>query len=180
MDERVLIEDLPWLRLSVEHVLLPNGNQIKDFYKIQLPEYAVVAAETFEGLIITVEQYKHAVGNVIYNLPAGYVDSGETPLDCAKRELCEETGYSAERWIHLGTFFVDGNRGCWKMHAFLALNAYYVSPPQDDALEQLRVILKSKKDVLRSLLKGHFVTLAPALTLSLALLNPSFALTESK
>lgn len=180
MERRDLIEDLPWLKLSVECVLLPNGQKIKNFYQVHLPEYAVIVAQTLEGLVIIEQQYKHAAGKVILNLPAGYLNSNELPLACAQRELLEETGFKGESWYHLGTFCVDGNRGCGKMHAFVAVGAYRVSEPNNEATEELDIIFKKPDETLRLLLDGEIVTLGSALALSLAFLSPSSPLVKNE
>lgn len=91
-----------------------------NFYQIDVPEYTVIVAQTQEGTIVMERQYKHAVGKIILNLPSGYLESNESPLNCAQCELLEETVFKAESWCHLGSFCVDGNRGCGKMHAFVA------------------------------------------------------------
>ena len=169
---RNVIEDLPWLKISAEHILLPNGQRIDKFYQIYLPEYAVIVAQTQEGLIIMEHQYKHAVGKIILNLPAGYLNSNEPPLVCAQRELLEETGFKAESWCHLGSFWVDGNRGCGKMHAFVASSACRIEKPENQDTEELEVILKKPEDALRSLLDGEIVILGSAFALSLAFLSP--------
>ena len=169
---QIIIKDLPWLKVSVEHVLLPNGKEIDNFYQIHLPEYAVIVAQTQEGLIVMERQYKHAIGKIILNLPAGYLNLNESPLACAQRELLEETGFKAKNWYHLGSFLVDGNRGCGKMHAFAASGAYRITEPQNEDTEEVEVVLKKPEDAVQSLLGGEMVTLGPALALSLAFLSP--------
>ncbi len=168
-----LLEDLPWLKISVDSVLLPNGKEIENFYQIELPEYAVVVAQTEDGLILMERQYKHAIGKIILNLPSGYLDSHETPLACAQRELLEETGFMANSWQHLGSFCVDGNRGCGKMHAFAASGAYCAAEPQNEDTEEIEVIQKKPEDVLRALIHGELETLGPAFAVGLAFLCPS-------
>ncbi len=180
LKSRDLMEDMPWLKLSVEHVLLPNGTEIENFYQIHLPEYAVVVAQTREGLVIMERQYKHATGEVILNLPAGYLDPDETPAACARRELLEETGFKAESWHHLGTFCVDGNRGCGKMHAFVGVGAFRFSEPCSEEAEELEVLLRKPEDALRSLLNGEIITVGAAIALSLAFLSPSSPLSKSR
>ena len=70
------------LKVMVDTVTLPNGME--------------------DGSIIFVKQYRYAVGSVLYELPAGKLDKpDEDPLDCAKRELSEETGYTAKNWQKL-------------------------------------------------------------------------------
>jgi len=158
---------------------LPNGKEVNNFYQIELPEYTVIVAQTQEGLIIMERQYKHAVGKIILNLPAGYLDANESSITCAQRELLEETGFTAESWHHLGTFWVDGNRGCGTMHAFVASGAYRIAEPQDDDMEELEVILMKPEDALRSLLDGEMITMGAACALSLAFLSP-FVTNNSK
>lgn len=177
---RNLLEDLPWLKISVEHVLLPNGTEIENFYQIELPEYSVVVAQTREGLIIMERQYKHATGEIILNLPSGYLGPDETPLACAQRELLEETGFKAENWHHLGTFCVDGNRGCGKVHAFVAIGAHPVSEPQKEDTEDLEVLFRKPEEALKALFSGEIVTVGPAIALSLAFLSPSSPLRDKK
>ncbi len=59
---------------------------------------AVILPARPDGAILLVRQYRHAAGRSLWELPAGTVDAGETPLACARRELTEETGYQARRW----------------------------------------------------------------------------------
>jgi ADP-ribose pyrophosphatase len=58
-----------------------------------------------DGRLVTVFQYRHSIADSILEFPAGTLEKGEDPLDCAKRELAEETGYAAKDWAKLGTLF---------------------------------------------------------------------------
>jgi len=168
-----ILDARPWLELSVEHVRLPDGREIERFYRVGLPEYAVVAALTEDGLVVMERQYKHAVGRVVCNLPAGYIDDGEGPLAGAKRELLEETGYAAKNWRRLGSFWVDGNRGCGRMHAFAAWDARRVCDDKNcDEVEEVEVMLVEPAEALRKLWDGEIVTMGSALAMSLAFLLP--------
>jgi ADP-ribose pyrophosphatase len=167
-----IVSDQPWLELSVERVCLPDGNEIERFYQVGLPEYAVIVALTEDGLVVMERQYKHAVGRVVCNLPAGYLDDGEGPLAGAKRELLEETGYAAKNWRRLGSFWVDGNRGCGRMHAFVAWNARRVCGDKNcDEVEEVEVMLVEPAEALRKLRNGQLVTMGSALAMSLAFLS---------
>jgi ADP-ribose pyrophosphatase len=167
-----LIEDLPWLKVSVDHVLLPNGKELNNFYQIYLPEYAVIVAQTQDGFIIMEHQYKHAVGKTTINLPAGYLNLNESPLEGAQRELLEETGFKARNWHYLGSYRVDGNRGCGRMNAFVATGAYPIQEPDNEETEELEVILKKPEEALQLLVNGEIVIMGSALALSLAFLSP--------
>ena len=85
----------PWVRLSLQQIRLPNGQVVSDYHRVEMPEYAVIYAETTGGKIIVERQYKHGIGQVSLTLPAGLVESQEDTFQASQRELREETGYSA-------------------------------------------------------------------------------------
>lgn len=58
-----------------------------------------------DGKVLFVEQYRPAAARLVLELPAGTIDLGEPPIECARRELQEETGYSAETWETLGHIY---------------------------------------------------------------------------
>jgi ADP-ribose pyrophosphatase len=58
-----------------------------------------------DGQVLLVEQYRPAAGRLMLELPAGTIDRGEPPIECAQRELQEETGYSAQHWETLGHLY---------------------------------------------------------------------------
>ena len=80
------------LDLSIETVRLPNG-ATADVELIAHPGAAAVVPFTDDRTVIMIRQYRHAVGGVIYEIPAGTLRPGEDPRDCARREVEEEIGY---------------------------------------------------------------------------------------
>ena len=87
--------------LFQENVLLPNGAAV-NLDVIRHPGAAAIVPLTRDLTVIMLEQYRHAVGGSIWEIPAGTLDSDELPLACAQRELTEETGYTAASWQKLG------------------------------------------------------------------------------
>lgn len=168
LSRRELFNAPPWVKVAVEEVRLPNGRVVTDFYEVALPDFAMIVAQTTAGSIVTLHQYKHGVRRVSTMLPAGLVEEGEDPLACAQRELREETGYEAPRWRSLGTFLMDGNRGCGHAHIFLAQGARSVAPPVADELEPLEVVLAPPDDLVRAVLSGEVAVLAHAAAFMLA------------
>src|SRR5207253_5518562 len=117
---------------------LPTERIIYAFSPVVLPDFAAVSPVTEAGEFVRVRGYKHGLGRAALSVPAGLMHPGEPPLDAARRELLEETGYEAADWKRLGTFVVDGNRQCGTMYVFLAKNARPTRPPQQDDTEELQ------------------------------------------
>lgn len=83
------------IQLRVDTVEVPN----RGYQKREIIEHkgdVAIVALTSDNKIVLVKQYRKAVEKELYELPAGKIEIGETPLDCAMRELKEETGYSAD------------------------------------------------------------------------------------
>src|SRR5712691_10108779 len=120
---RVLLSRPPWMEVGVERVELPDGRIVDDFLWLKTRDFAMTVAVTPDGQVVLERSYKHGPRNVALSLPAGFVETTETPDHAARRELLEETGYTADRWRPLGSFTVDGNYGLCVAHIFLAQNA---------------------------------------------------------
>lgn len=90
---------------------LPTGQIIDDWQWIITPDFINVVLITEAGEFVCFRQTKYAVDGVSLAIVGGYLEEGEDPLDAAKREVLEETGYSAPNWTPLGSYAVDGNRG---------------------------------------------------------------------
>jgi ADP-ribose pyrophosphatase len=90
--------------LNLETVTLPNGATV-EMEVIHHPGAAAVVPVRDDGAVLLIRQYRHAVGGYIYELPAGKLDPGEDPKDCAARELEEEIGLRASSLEHVVTFY---------------------------------------------------------------------------
>src|SRR5438552_3293047 len=167
LDRQLLLSAPPWLTVYREQVELPTHRILDDFYRVVLPDFAAVVAVTAAGEIVMVRGYKHGLGRVALSVPAGLMNPGESPLDAARRELLEETGYEAAEWQNLGTFVVDGNRQCGTMYVFLARNARPTRPPQQYDTEELQTELLSREQLLAALRGGEIATLAGAAAVTL-------------
>jgi ADP-ribose pyrophosphatase len=166
----LLVSAAPWLRVYREEVELPSGRVIDDYYRIVTPDFVATIPVTETGEVVLVRGYKHGLGRVTLSPPAGLIDSGESPLAAAKRELLEETGYEAPEWEQLGSFVVDGNRQCGTMHLFLARQARQTRHPLEDEMEELHIQLLSREQLVQALRAGEIGNLAGAGAAALALL----------
>jgi 8-oxo-dGTP pyrophosphatase MutT (NUDIX family) len=133
--------DRPWLRVREDHVRLPNGLELESFYVMEGRHWASVVAVTEDRHVVLVEQYRHGISTVTLELPAGMIDEGETPLEAARRELLEETGYHADAWHPLAIVAPEPNKSTLFAHFFVAENARRVGPPRPESVEQIEVKL---------------------------------------
>lgn len=106
-------------QLVRENVTLDNGTTT-DLDFIEHPGAAAIVALTGENDVVLVRQYRHALGRYIWEIPAGTLDPGEPVLDCARRELAEETGYAAAEWRMLGEITPVPGYSDERIHLFLA------------------------------------------------------------
>ncbi|HVA37666.1 MAG TPA: NUDIX hydrolase [Candidatus Dormibacteraeota bacterium] len=135
--ESEVVIDTPWLRLRRDRVDLPGGRTIEDYYVRESRGFAVIFAVTPARRVPLVRQYKHGIGEVVLELPAGMIDAGETPLQAAVRELREETGYASEAIEHVATYLTDPTHSDARMHLFLARDAVPVAAQDLDPTEDI-------------------------------------------
>lgn len=107
------------LTLNLEQVRLPNG-RVAELEIAHHPGGATVVAVDAQGKVCLLRQFRHAAGGWITELPAGKLDGGEPPLQCARRELAEEAGLTAARWDCLGRFFSSPGVLTEVIHVYLA------------------------------------------------------------
>jgi 8-oxo-dGTP pyrophosphatase MutT (NUDIX family) len=109
----------PWFQVLAEQA----RDEGQPHYVIQGMDFVVIVAVTPQGQILLVRQFRVAVAAVTLELPAGHVDPGENPEQAARRELLEETGYSASGFELLATLSPSVARFTNRMWCFLAADA---------------------------------------------------------
>ena len=128
------------LTLNLEQVRLPNG-RVAELEIAHHPGGAAVVALDADGRVCLLRQFRHAAGGWLTELPAGKLDGGEPPLDCARRELAEEAGVVAGRWDKLGEFFSSPGVLTEVIHIFLARDLVSVgASPEDHEVFEARWI----------------------------------------
>lgn len=131
-----------YLTYRQDEVLLSNGHKASRELVIHPGAVAVVAV-TGQKELLLVRQYRYAVGQVLYELPAGKLEKGEDPLLSAQRELSEETGFRAANWRHLTTFYTAPGFCNEKMYLYLAegLEEEEAHPDEDEIVSFEKVPL---------------------------------------
>lgn len=105
--EEILIDSIEiasgkWIKITHDTVRLPNGKTAFREYIKHSGAVAVIAI-TPDNKIVLEYQYRHPVEQIMLEIPAGKLEHMEDPLEAAKRELQEETGYIAKNWLQLGS-----------------------------------------------------------------------------
>jgi ADP-ribose pyrophosphatase len=137
----------PAFRVTADEVLEPSGVRTRRDIVHHSGSVVILAIEEEGGSeprVLLERQYRHAARQMLWELPAGRIDEGENDLGAAKRELLEETGYSASRWRRILHFYASPG--------FLAeaMNLYFArglrpgpAQPEADEVIQVRMVLLS-------------------------------------
>lgn len=141
----------PWLTARRDVAELPDGRINNEYYVLEYPDWVNIIAVTEDGEIVMERQYRHGLGKTCYELPCGVIEEGETPLEAAKRELLEETGYAGGEWEEWMTLSPNPATSTNLAHSFVARGVRKVSGQHLDATEDISVYLLSP-DYVRDLL----------------------------
>ena len=157
----------PWLKVHRETVQTSSGMVIDDYHRLEMPDHVVIYPRTKDGMVATLVQYKHGIGQEALTLPGGMVDAGEAPLMSAQRELQEETGLVSPRWYLLGKFCVNGNYGAGNGYYYLANDCTLQHPETSEDYEETRLQWHHPDHLTRLLNTGKIHLMHHALAVAL-------------
>jgi hypothetical protein len=156
LDSKYLFQK-PWLTMRQDRVELPNGSTIDEFYVWEYPAWVNVIPVTASGELVLIRQFRYGIKEVYYELCAGVVDAGEEPLDAAKRELLEETGYGGGEWSHFMQLCANPAIQTNLTHTFIAKGVELKQPQALEKTEEITVHLLPPKEVLNVIQAGEIV-----------------------
>ena len=142
--EKVL--DSKWISVDKQKVRTSKGRIIDDFYVVKKIDYVILVVEN-ENKISFVKQYRHGRKEIMFNLPMGFINEGESPEEAARRELLEETGQISENLELLGSFYLAPSFTPTKTYVFYTKSARKVGTTKTDINEDLTPIEISKEKV---------------------------------
>jgi 8-oxo-dGTP pyrophosphatase MutT (NUDIX family) len=139
--------------LMNENYTLDNG-VTSDMDFIRHPGAAAMVPMLNYQEVVLIKQYRHAIREFIWEIPAGTLDPNESPINCARRELIEEIGYSATDWHQLGT--ITPLPGCSdeRIHIFLALDLKTAEQNLDED-EMINVHKMNLREAMQMILAGE-------------------------
>ncbi len=132
----------PWIKIHEDKVIRPDGKEGLYAF-LSKPAAVFILAKDKDGFFYFIRQYRYPLKKYIYELPAGVVDDHRY-LTNAKRELKEETGLSAKKWVSLGKFYVAPGHENVAVHSFLALTVdeHLLSQKNQEGDESIQKIIK--------------------------------------
>lgn len=142
------------INVKVDTVTLPDGRQTEREV-VEHPGAVAVVALTEDEEVLLVSQFRYPVGEILLEVPAGKLEPGEDPLESAKRELAEETGFMANSWELLSVFYTTPGFSNEIMYLYLARD---LSPDKKQADDDEFIELQQMplKDAVSKALSGHF------------------------
>lgn len=155
IEARRTLLDTPWLGVEEQDIRTGKGKLLQGFYTLRQPDWVLVLAQCKTDLWIMVRQYRHGIGRWLWEFPAGIVDAGESPLQSARRELLEETGYQARQALLLRTLPVNPDRQSGLYHIVLAeeTEGHGLSHLEDG--EELNTYLRTTRQVEQMIKNGE-------------------------
>ncbi|MBT3315393.1 MAG: NUDIX hydrolase [Anaerolineae bacterium] len=133
-----------------------NGKTIEPVM-LEFGTWVTIVAITKNKEVVLVRQYRHGVQKILLELPGGGVHQEETPLEAAKRELLEETGYTSDTFVQTGIVSPNPCNHNNQAVSFLALNAEKISEQNLDDTEEIQVSLKPLEEAVQWIKSGELL-----------------------
>jgi len=135
-----------------------NGTGNKASRQVAIhPGGAVILPVKDDGKIVLISQYRYPFNEVIYELPAGKLEKGEDPKDCATRELIEETGYSSNTITKLGKIFTTPGFCDEVLHIYLAENLIAGEHAREEGEEGMQMFEMTLNEIDKKIQDGEIV-----------------------
>lgn len=147
-----------WNSVVKNTYLMSNRKINKDYVILDCRPVITVCAITNDNKVILIREYKQGIERFMMQLPAGYVDDNEDLEEAAKRELEEETGFTAEKFVKLGTLHSAAGKAKMINHGFLAVNAKKEKEQKLDENENVEIILVELRKALKMIEEGSLST----------------------
>jgi ADP-ribose pyrophosphatase len=148
------------VKLDIDEVTAPDGSTLK-LELVRHPGAAAVVPllsdpDAPDPSVLLIHQYRYAADGEIWEIPAGVLEPGESPRDCARRELLEEVGATAQELSHLTTIYTTPGFTDERIHLFLA-SGISVGPTQHESDEFIEVEARPISRVLAMIRDGEIV-----------------------
>jgi len=151
-----------WITLRSDDCLTAEGVTVAPFHVLEYPDWVTVVPILPDGRVMMVREYRHGRGDIVTGFVSGAVEADDgsdelAAMEAARRELLEETGHDAARFIKVLTSLPNATNQTNRVTTWLALDAVKVAEPRLEAGEAVEVVLRDLADVLGELRSGTLI-----------------------
>jgi 8-oxo-dGTP pyrophosphatase MutT (NUDIX family) len=143
-------------RVRVDTAQLPDGHIIEPVI-LEFSNWAGIIALTKAQEVLLIRLYRRGVDDIVWEIPGGMIDPGETSLEAAKRELLEETGYGGGTFIEMPVISPNSDNHTNRYHPFLALEVEYLGPQSAEDIDRVEVHPIPLDEVIRMAQNGELL-----------------------
>ena len=143
-----------WLTVRKDHVRMPSGTEMVDYYVLEYPDWINVIAITEDEKFVIERQYRHGTQSVDYELCAGTIEKNEEPIDAAKRELLEETGYEGGEWALYCESYPNPAAMTTTNYSFLAKGVRFSGKRHLERTEDINIHLMTFEEIKALVMNG--------------------------
>lgn len=148
--------DMGLFRIIINHCRSPRTGYEHRFYVIDFPDWVQILPLTSDNKVVMIRQYRHGCDRVFLELPGGLIDANDSsPEETARRELLEETGYSAQEVVFLNKIYPQPAVMSHSGITYLARGVERVSDINLDATEDIEVCLVELQKIPEMMRKGE-------------------------
>lgn len=176
VENREILADHRVFRVRKDVCRSPKTSRLHEFFVLEGSDWINVVATTVDDQIVLIRQFRHGAGEVTLEIPGGSVDpSDSSPLEAARRELLEETGFASDHWVEIGRVNPNPAIQANTCHTFLARNAVKVAEPALDGTEDIEVEVFRVSELDSLVREGHITHALVLAALHFFRLGPSGA-----
>ncbi len=166
--QRRIVLDSEFLKVYQDTIKLPNGEIIDDYTLIKKPDIVMIVATTADDRVIFVEEYEHGAGCKLLNLPAGHIFDKEDPIETAKRELAEETGFGGGKFTKVDKLYEYPSKDIHTVTIVKAEDVVPISEIRHEITEMISIRFIPRKNLKKIINKGDLKVSSALASLALA------------
>lgn len=146
-----------WITVRKDHVKLPTGEEMDDYYVLEYPDWVTVIAITKEGKYVMERQYRHGIKKTCYELCGGTVEKNEEIMVAAQREMKEETGYEGGDWTLFSVTAPNPAAMTNLCYTFVAEGVYKGGNQNLERTEDIDVYEMTEEELIEAMKDGQII-----------------------